>query len=94
MDETQSKGSNWDAWTQAVLGNAINAAIDRVAARPQLGSDPSQAYGIDERGNIYRLGQTNAQISAQVQTNKAGTVAGLPVWLIVGAVVLFAIEAK
>jgi len=96
MDETQVSGSgtNWDAWTQAVVGSAIGAYVDRVVARPQLGSDPSQAYGVDDRGNIYRLGQTNAQITANVQQTQGGTLAGIPVWLVVGAVILLAVESK
>ena len=65
MDETQ------DAWLSARLGNAIDAWVDRTLARPQIGSDPSQAYGIDANGNIYQLGQTNMQIAAQVNSTKA-----------------------
>lgn len=93
MDETQN-GTNWDAWSQAVVGTAIGAIVDRVVQRPQLGVDPSQQYGVDDQGRIYQLGKTNAQISANVQRNDGGSVAGVPVWLIVGAVILFAVESK
>jgi hypothetical protein len=87
MDETESSGNGWDAWAQAITGNAINAAVDRVLHRPQFGSDPAQAYGMDANGNLYTLGKANAQITAQVQTGQPAGIAGIPtIWLVIAAV--------
>lgn len=92
MDETNDNGgqvSYTDAWLSARVGNAIDALVDRTLARPQMGSDAAQAYGVDQNGNLYSLGQRNAQVVAQVQTRTAGqTVSPLMLMLIIGAVVL------
>jgi hypothetical protein len=73
MDETQNPGFN-DAWLSARIGNAIDVLTDRALNRPQLGSDPSQAYGVDANGQLYQLGQVNGQIRAQVSTSGGGLV--------------------
>lgn len=93
MDET-SNGGQMDSWMSARLGNAIDALTDRALNRPQMGSDPAQAYGVDQSGRIYTLGQANGQITAQVSTGApVGTNKLLP-WLIIAAVVFFAVESK
>jgi hypothetical protein len=89
MDETTNNG--WDAWAQAVTGTAINAVVDRVLNRPQFGSDPAQAYGMDANGNLYTLGKANGQITAQVTNTQQSSIAGIPVtWLVLAAVVYLA----
>jgi hypothetical protein len=94
MDETQTSGAGWDSWLAARVGNAIDAATDRALNRPQLGSDPGQAYGVDQNGRIYTLGQTNGQIQAQVQTGAQTSLGALMPWLIIGAVVFLAVGSK
>lgn len=88
MEETQNS-SNWDSWMMARLGFAIDATVDRIVARPTLGYDPAQAYGMDEQGRLYQLGQTNAHVSATVN-NTGGAVALNPLMLllIIGAIVV------
>jgi hypothetical protein len=92
MDETSNGGM--DSWMSARLGNAIDALTDRALNRPQMGSDPAQAYGVDQNGRIYTLGQVNGQISAQVNTAAPVGSNKLMPWLIIAAVVFFAIESK
>jgi hypothetical protein len=91
MDETQTGGL--DAWVMARVGNALDAGIDRVINRPQFVSDPSQAYGVDQNGNIYQLGKSNGQITASVQTNTAGGVAFNPMMMLLVIGVLYAVSA-
>lgn len=96
MDETQRNGG-WDAWAQALTGQAINVAVDRVLHRPQYGSDAAVQYGMDANGRLYQLGQPNAQVTASVQTRALGgsTILGVPTWLILaGAVLFIALEGK
>lgn len=88
MDDTQTPGFN-DAWLSARIGNAIDVLTDRALNRPQLGSDPSQAYGVDANGNLYQLGQVNGQIKAQVATGNAVTISPTLILLaIVGFVLM------
>jgi hypothetical protein len=89
MDETQSTYSG-DAWMQARLGNAVDALVDRVLMKPQYISDPGQAYGVDQAGNIYQLGQTNGQLAATIQTRAPGMPSNsmLLLLVVVGAVLL------
>jgi hypothetical protein len=87
MDETQST-SGWDAWLMARVGNAIDAKVDRVLNQPQYISDPSQAYGVDQNGRIYQLGQSNGQIAATIQTTAPAKNSMLLLLLAVGAVLL------
>jgi hypothetical protein len=94
MDETQN-GGGWDAWAQAITGNAINAAVDRVFHRPQYGSDVGVQYGMDGNGQLYQLGQPNGQVTASVQTRAPATILGIPAWLVVAGVVLYVVmESK
>jgi hypothetical protein len=88
MDDTTTQ----DAWLSARVGNAIDVLVDRVLARPQLGSDPSQAYGVDGNGNIYQLGQVNGQVVAQVNNGKPATANSnlLLIALVVGVVFMVA----
>jgi hypothetical protein len=85
MDETQT--NNWDSWIQARLGQAIDVGIDRVVNKPQVVYDSSQAYGVDERGNLYMLGQNNGQVAAQGNVTVGGNSTML--LLVIGAVVLY-----
>lgn len=55
MNETQN--SDAGAWFLSRLGYAIDSYVDRTINRPQVVYDASQAYGVDENGNLYRLGQ-------------------------------------
>lgn len=94
MDETSNGGGvQMDAWVAARLGNAIDAMTDRTRNQPQMWSDPAQAYGVDQNGRIYTLGQTNGQVSAQVNTGAPAGGNKLLPWLIIAAVVFFAAEA-
>ena len=99
MDEPMGNSGGWDAWAQAITGNAINAAVDRVMHRPQYMSDPSIQYGMDANGNLYQLGQPNGQVTAQVQQTAARasgtTIFGVPTWLVLaGAVLYFTVGRK
>jgi hypothetical protein len=89
MDETQSNG--WDAWGQAVLGNAINVAVDRYAYGPQSLGDSGQAYGVDQNGRMYTLGQTNGQLAGTIQTRAPGVISP---WLIVAVAIFAVLELK
>jgi hypothetical protein len=92
MDETQSNvSSGWDAWGQAVLGTAINAAVDRYVYGPQTLGDGGQAYGVDQNGRMYTLGQTNGQLSATIQTRAPSTISP---WLIVAVAIFAVLELK
>ncbi len=77
----------WDAWAQAVAGKAINVAVDRVMHRPQYGMDPARAYGMDEQGNLYVVGQPSGVVTAQV-SNGQQSLFGIPVWMLAAGVVL------
>lgn len=55
MDETQNNDAG--AWFLSRLGFAIDTYVDRTLNRPQVVYDAAQAYGVDENGNLYRLGQ-------------------------------------
>lgn len=63
MDEQNAFNS---AWFAARLGNAIDVSVDRVIAKPQMVYDAGQAYGVDENGNLYQLGQRNGQFVQSV----------------------------
>jgi hypothetical protein len=89
MDETQSNG--WDAWLQARLGTAIDVAIDRTAYGPQTLGDGGQAYGVDQNGRMYTLGQSNGQLAATIQTRAPGAISP---WLIVAVAIFAVMELK
>ena len=91
-DTTQTPG--WDAWGQAVLGNAVSAWVDRELRVPQRMYDPAQAYGMDGNGNIYALGQTNGQISATVTSTRGDAFGGLLPWLLIGGVLAFVLSGS
>jgi hypothetical protein len=91
MGETQQSNQT-DAWLSARAGNAIDALVDRVLNQPQMGYDPAQAYGVDQNGRIYTLGQTNSQIAAQIQTNARGLT--ISPWLVLAVIALVVIESK
>lgn len=95
MDETQT-GFGWDSWLMARVGNAIDVSVDRVLNKPQYMTDPSQAYGVDAYGNMYRLGQMNGQVTATVNQNAApaGLFGGISPWLIMAVVVVLVLESK
>jgi hypothetical protein len=92
MDDTTQSGGI-DAWVMARVGNAIDVYTDRALNRPQTIYDPAQAYGMDQNGRIYTLGQTNGQITAQVQT-QAGSLGSMMPWLLVAGVVLLVMGSK
>jgi hypothetical protein len=59
-----------------------------------MGSDPAQAYGVDQNGRVYTLGQTNSQVVAQVNTGApVGGFGKLMPWLLVALVVYAATKA-
>lgn len=91
MVDTQNSG--WDSWLMARVGNAIDIGVDRVLQRPQFGSDPAQAYGVDQNGRIYQLGQTNGQIRATVQTN-VNPMGNMGTLLLLGLIALVVMESK
>lgn len=91
MDDTTQSGL--DSWTMARLGNAIDVAVDRALNKPPTLVDSGQAYGVDQNGNIYQLGQTNGQLAATIQTNSAPK-SNMGMLLIVGLVVLVMLESK
>jgi hypothetical protein len=94
MDQT-TQAMGWDSWTQAVLGNAVGAWVDREIRAPQRMYDSAQAYGMDANGNLFTLGQTNSQITANVvPTNGAGSFGSLLPWLLIGGVILFAVSGS
>lgn len=77
------------AWTLSQLGNVIDAYVDRTINRPQVVYDASQAYGVDQNGNLYQLGKPNmgGQVGGQV------SVGGSPLLLLlIGAVIFMAIK--
>lgn len=92
MDQT-SQSSGLDAWVMARLGTAIDVGLDRVLNRQPTLVDAGQAYGVDQNGNIYQLGQTNSQISATIQTASAPK-SNMGMLLVVGLVVLLVMESK
>jgi hypothetical protein len=73
------------AWTLSQLGNVIDAYVDRTINAPQVVHDASQAYGVDQNGNLYQLGQPNmgGQVGGQV------SVGGSPLMLLLIGVVIF-----
>jgi hypothetical protein len=92
MDETQNNGfGGWDAWAQAVAGDAIGAVVDRYRYGPQVLGDGGQAYGVDQNGRMYTLGQTNGQLSATIQTRAPGSISP---WLIVAVAIFAVLELK
>lgn len=89
MEET-TQPMGWDSWTQAVVGNAVGAWVDREFRVPQRMYDPAQAYGVDANGNLFTLGQTNSQITANVVPTRGDAFGGLLPWLLIGGVILLA----
>jgi hypothetical protein len=90
MDE-QNQSGGIDAWLGARLGYAVDAWVDRELRVPQRMYDPAQAYGVDPNGNIYTLGQTNSQVTANVvPAHGSGAFGGLLPWLVIGGVILLA----
>lgn len=55
MDDTQSQDGG--AWVLSRLGYAIDAYVDRQLNNPQIIQDHSAAYGMDQNGNLYKVGQ-------------------------------------
>lgn len=78
-------GAGFSSWFLARAGNAIDAIVDRQIREPQYLNDAGQQYGVDDRGNVYQLGQMNGQVVAQI--NKGGTQSISPV-LIIGLLAL------
>lgn len=56
MDETQN-GPDVNAWALSRLGYAIDVWTDRQINQPQVIGDHSAAYGMDQNGNLYKVGQ-------------------------------------
>ena len=86
MDETESGSvdlSGIGAWLGARTGNAIDALIDREVRKPPSIIDPSQAYGIDEFGNLYQRGQLAATASAPRTLPSNTIMVGIAVILLV-----------
>jgi hypothetical protein len=54
MDNPEKSGM--DVWALSQLGNVINAYVDRELNSPQTIANTG-SYGIDDRGNLYNLGQ-------------------------------------
>lgn len=61
--------SNMGAWDLSMLGNAIGQYVDRELNKPTAIAS-SQNYGIDERGNLYTLGQPAGQVVATTSNGK------------------------
>jgi hypothetical protein len=93
MDQTDN-GYSSDAWLSARLGNAIDVIVDRTLSRPQLGSDPSQAYGIDANGNVYQLGQMNGQVRATVTPTNGGGLTISPTLILIGIAAFMLLGSK
>lgn len=58
-----------DAWALSMLGSAIGAYVDREINKPTAISSTT-AYGVDDRGNLYTLGQPAGQVVSNVSTAK------------------------
>lgn len=82
-----SDGAGFSAWALSRVGVAIDAYVDRAIRQPQYLSTGGQQYGVDDRGNLYPLGQTNGQIVANVQTK--ATISPVML-LLIGAVIIMA----
>lgn len=59
MDETTNSqdGTGGVAWLGARLGYAIDVWTDRQINGPQVIAQTGSPYGIDQNGNLYKVGQ-------------------------------------
>jgi hypothetical protein len=59
MDETTNSqgGSDGGAWVLSRLGFAIDTYVDRQINGPQVIAQTGAPYGIDQNGNLYKVGQ-------------------------------------
>lgn len=76
-----------DAWALSALGTAIGAYVDREINKPTAIAN-SGAYGIDERGNLYTLGQPAGQVVSNVSTTGRGVLSPTVLLLILGGLYL------
>lgn len=81
MDQLQQQ----DAWALGGLGYAIGAYVDRELNKP-TNISANSAYGIDEQGRLYTLGQPAGQVQASVSNGKPAN--PMMLLLILGAVFL------
>lgn len=56
MDET-TNNPDGGAWVLSRLGFAIDTYVDRELNRPQVIAESGSPYGIDQSGNLYKVGQ-------------------------------------
>lgn len=76
-----------DAWALSMLGGAIGAYVDREINKPTAISSTT-AYGVDERGNLYTLGQPAGQVTTSVSTGKVLGMSPTMLLLILGGLYL------
>lgn len=65
MDETDNSASSW---LSARLGRAVDTYVDNEIYKRQGMDSYGAAYGMDEHGNIYQVGQPNVQTAALPRT--------------------------
>jgi hypothetical protein len=90
MDENNQV--DFSVWATAKLGRVIDVAIDRTIHQQQVIVDPAQAYGVDDNGNIYRLGQYN--VSGQNLQTVTPQAKKIPSLLLILGVILLVEMAK
>lgn len=72
MDET-SNSPDGGAWVLSRLGYAIDTYVDRQINGPQVIAQNSAPYGIDQNGNLYKVGQPTTVQTVQPVTGRAGS---------------------
>ena len=69
MHTESSQPFDLTAWSSATLGAAIGVYVDRQVNQGMQQLPASTGYGMDERGNLYQLGQANTQAAARTNNN-------------------------
>ena len=69
MESSSSQPFDLTAWSSATLGSAIGVYVDRQVNKGMQQLPASTGYGMDERGNLYQLGQANTQSVAARSNN-------------------------
>lgn len=71
MDET-TNSTDGGAWVMAHLGYAIDSLVDRQLNSPQVIAQSGAPYGIDNNGNLYKVGQPTTVQTVQPMSGMGG----------------------
>lgn len=71
MDET-TNSPDAGAWVLSRLGFAIDSYVDRQLNTPQVIAQSGAPYGIDNNGNLYKVGQPTTVQTVQPMSGMGG----------------------